>query len=82
MANTVEAPGVLDVCPPVHGAKQVVVVVVVGGHYLGARRDVDRGLAHVGEVVPGDDLGVGDAAVGHQTGPRVQTCDGTTMICT
>ena len=74
MADAVKAPGVFDIGPPVHGAKQVVVIVVVGGHYLSPPRYWAGGLADVGEVVPGDDLDIGDTAVGDQAGPGVQTC--------
>ena len=73
MTDAVKAPGVLDVRPPVHGAEQVVVVVVVGGHYLRAISYLGGRLADVGEVVSGDDFNVGNTAVGDQAGPRVQT---------
>ena len=52
----------------------MVVVVVVGGDDLAALGNLDGGLADVGEVVPGDDLHVGHAAVRDEAGPRVQSC--------
>ena len=51
----------------------MVVVVVVGGDDLAALGNLDGGLADVGEVVPGDDLHVGHAAVRDEAGPRIQT---------
>ena len=47
---------------------------VVGGDDLAALGNLDGGLADVGEVVPGDDLHVGHAAVRDEAGPRVQSC--------
>ena len=72
-ANAVKFPVIPDVLPSVSGAKQVVVVVVVGGDDLRTLGDVHEGLADVGEVRLGDDLDVGNTAVGHQTCPWIQT---------
>ena len=60
---------------PVHGAKEVVIVVVVRGDNLrwGAV-DGNGRLADVREVVPGDDFHVGYTGMGDQTGPGVKTC--------
>lgn len=63
VANAVKTPGVFDITPPVHGAKEVVVVVVVRGDNLrwGAF-DGNGRLADVREVVPRDDFHVGNNA--------------------
>ena len=47
-------------------------IMVVIGDDLFSSLDVDGGLADVGKVLPGGDLGVGDAVVGHQRGPGVE----------
>ena len=46
---------------------------MVRGHNLLTLGDRDQGLADVGEVLPGDDLDVGDAAVGQEARPGIQT---------
>ena len=51
----------------------MVVVVVVRGHNLLTLGDRDQGLADVGEVLPRDDLDVGNAAVGQEARPGIQT---------
>ena len=46
---------------------------VIRGHNLLALGDRNQGLADVGEVLPCDDLDVGDAAVGQEARPGIQT---------
>ena len=67
---------------PVHGAKEVVIVVVVRGHNLrwGAV-DGNRRLADVREVVSSDYLHVGHTGMGDQTSPRVKACKMSTDLC-
>ena len=80
VANTVEAPGVFDVGPPVHRPEQVVVVVVVGGHNLTTLRYLAGGLADVGEVVSGDDFNIGNTAVRDEAGPGIETDQVQTLL--
>ena len=46
---------------------------MVRGHNLLTLEDRDQGLADVGEVLPRDDLDVGNAAVGQEARPGIQT---------
>ena len=46
---------------------------MIRGHNLLALGDRNQGLADVGEVLPCDDLDVGDAAVGQEARPGIQT---------
>ena len=58
---------------PVHGAKEVVIVVVVRGHNLRwGTLDGDGCLADVREVVSCDYLHIGHTSVRDQTCPRVK----------
>ena len=46
---------------------------MVRGHNLLTLGDRNQGLADVGEVLPRDDLDVGNAAVGQEARPGIQT---------
>lgn len=44
---------------------------MIRGDNLSSLSDVDSSLTDVGEVIPGDDLYIGNTTVGNQTGPGI-----------
>ena len=44
---------------------------MIRGDNLSSLTDVNSSLTDVGEVIPGDDLYIGNTTVGNQTGPGI-----------